>query len=50
MQGPGREPWEVYVVRGDSGTLCDGSACCANAAGELDVAAGSAAGCSSGCC
>jgi catechol 2,3-dioxygenase-like lactoylglutathione lyase family enzyme len=32
--GPGAEPWEVYVVKGDAGTLAKaaGSACCAPAA------------------
>jgi catechol 2,3-dioxygenase-like lactoylglutathione lyase family enzyme len=30
VQGPGREPWEVYVVKGDAGTLdkAAGSQCC----------------------
>jgi catechol 2,3-dioxygenase-like lactoylglutathione lyase family enzyme len=30
VQGPGREPWEVYVVKGDAATLdkAAGSACC----------------------
>ncbi len=31
VTGPGREPWEVYVVKGDAGALdrAAGSACCA---------------------
>ena len=31
VTGPGNEPWEVYVVKGDAGTLDKpaGSACCA---------------------
>ncbi len=30
VQGPGKEPWEVYVVKGDAGKLDkqDDSACC----------------------
>ncbi len=30
VRGPGDEPWEVYVVKGDAGTLdkAAGSACC----------------------
>jgi catechol 2,3-dioxygenase-like lactoylglutathione lyase family enzyme len=30
VTGPGAEPWEVYVVKGDAGTLdkAAGSACC----------------------
>ena len=33
--GPGAEPWEVYVVKGDADTLAKavGSACCTPAAG-----------------
>ncbi len=31
VRGPGDEPWEVYVVKGDADTLAkaDGSQCCA---------------------
>ncbi|SDQ78141.1 ArsI/CadI family heavy metal resistance metalloenzyme [Thermostaphylospora chromogena] len=31
VQGPGNEPWEVYVVKADAGTLTEeaGSTCCA---------------------
>ena len=34
VTGPGQEPWEVYVVKGDADTLDkqEGSACCAPAA------------------
>jgi catechol 2,3-dioxygenase-like lactoylglutathione lyase family enzyme len=40
VTGPGSEPWEVYVVKGDAGTLdkAAGSACCAPAAGQALVA------------
>src|SRR4051812_38638279 len=33
VHGPGREPWEVYVVKADAGHLAkaQGSACCATA-------------------
>src|ERR1700727_921501 len=36
VTGPGGEPWEVYVVKGDAGTLDRevGSPCCAPAAGS----------------
>ena len=48
VTGPGQEPWEVYVVKGDANVLdkTPDSACCAPAA-ETD-AAGQAAG--AGCC
>jgi catechol 2,3-dioxygenase-like lactoylglutathione lyase family enzyme len=47
VTGPGGEPWEVYVVKGDADTLdrASGSVCCAPAAGT--TAAPSAA---SACC
>jgi catechol 2,3-dioxygenase-like lactoylglutathione lyase family enzyme len=37
VTGPGREPWEVYVVKADAGTLdkAAGSACCAPAGQAL---------------
>jgi len=40
VTGPGDEPWEVYVVKGDAGTLdkAAGSVCCAPA-GTADSAA-----------
>ncbi|MBX9427133.1 MULTISPECIES: ArsI/CadI family heavy metal resistance metalloenzyme [Streptomyces] len=51
VHGPGREPWEVYVVKADADTLTrqQGSTCCAGPAAGADdevtepVAAG-------GCC
>ncbi|WP_329285453.1 ArsI/CadI family heavy metal resistance metalloenzyme [Streptomyces sp. NBC_00691] len=51
VHGPGREPWEVYVVKADADTLTrqQGSTCCAGTAATTDndasepVAAG-------GCC
>ncbi|WP_338492024.1 ArsI/CadI family heavy metal resistance metalloenzyme [Streptomyces sp. SJL17-4] len=51
VHGPGREPWEVYVVKADADTLTrqQGSACCAGAAATVDneATAPVAAG---GCC
>ncbi|HEY1818642.1 MAG TPA: ArsI/CadI family heavy metal resistance metalloenzyme [Trebonia sp.] len=48
VTGPGQEPWEVYVVKGDADTLdkAVGSACCtpAGAAGA-DVPAANASCC-----
>ena len=37
VTGPGSEPWEVYVVKGDADVLDKpaGPACCAPAAGQL---------------
>ncbi|MEV4947731.1 ArsI/CadI family heavy metal resistance metalloenzyme [Streptomyces sp. NPDC053755] len=51
VHGPGREPWEVYVVKADAGTLTrqQGSTCCTGTGASADdvprvpVAAG-------GCC
>ncbi|QNP66689.1 ArsI/CadI family heavy metal resistance metalloenzyme [Streptomyces genisteinicus] len=51
VHGPGREPWEVYVVKADAGALAkqQGSACCAGAEATADSEASEpvAAG---GCC
>jgi catechol 2,3-dioxygenase-like lactoylglutathione lyase family enzyme len=40
VTGPGGEPWEVYVVKGDADTLdkAAGSVCCAPADGQTRVA------------
>jgi catechol 2,3-dioxygenase-like lactoylglutathione lyase family enzyme len=40
VTGPGGEPWEVYVVKGDADTLdkAASSACCAPAGGQTLVA------------
>ena len=40
VTGPGAEPWEVYVVKGDADTLdkAPGSTCCAPADGQTLVA------------
>jgi catechol 2,3-dioxygenase-like lactoylglutathione lyase family enzyme len=48
VTGPGSEPWEVYVVKGDAGVLdkAADSVCCSPAA-EADVAARPAA---AACC
>lgn len=50
VSGPGREPWEVYVVKADADTLAkdSASACCTPAAAdrdELPVLATTGAGC-----
>ncbi|WP_055603642.1 ArsI/CadI family heavy metal resistance metalloenzyme [Streptomyces aureus] len=51
VHGPGREPWEVYVVKADADTLTrqQGSTCCAGTASTADNGASEpvAAG---GCC
>ncbi|TXS54222.1 ArsI/CadI family heavy metal resistance metalloenzyme [Streptomyces sp. t39] len=49
VHGPGREPWEVYVVKADADTLAKqaGSTCCAAPAHETEVPEPAAAG---GCC
>jgi catechol 2,3-dioxygenase-like lactoylglutathione lyase family enzyme len=48
VHGPGREPWEVYVVKADAGTLAkqQGSPCCTDPA-TADARGPAAAG---GCC
>ena len=50
VTGPGGEPWEVYVVKADAGTLdrAVGSACCAPGPAAVDAAA--PGGCQPGCC
>ncbi|MDJ0341038.1 ArsI/CadI family heavy metal resistance metalloenzyme [Streptomyces sp. H10-C2] len=51
VHGPGREPWEVYVVKADADSLAKqaGSACCATAdAKDTSTKASSTA--ASGCC
>ncbi len=47
VRGPGDEPWEVYVVKGDSGRLEKAAedACCTPAAEPEPVAAASRATC-----
>jgi len=46
VTGPGAEPWEVYVVKGDADTLdkAVGSACCTSAA-EASAAQPAASAC-----
>jgi hypothetical protein len=41
VTGPGAEPWEVYVVKGDADVLdkAENSVCCAPAEGEAGAAA-----------
>ncbi|MFF9062631.1 ArsI/CadI family heavy metal resistance metalloenzyme [Streptomyces sp. NPDC014882] len=48
VHGPGQEPWEVYVVKADAGTLTkqQGSSCCTDP-GAADTKEPVAAG---GCC
>jgi hypothetical protein len=51
VQGPGREPWEVYVVKGDAGKLGkapNGECCCGVPDGT--GAAGAVVPSSSSCC
>ncbi|MFB7511978.1 ArsI/CadI family heavy metal resistance metalloenzyme [Streptomyces sp. NPDC056144] len=54
VQGPGREPWEVYVVKADADTLTkqQGSACCAGSADSADSAddGAGAPAVAGGCC
>jgi predicted enzyme related to lactoylglutathione lyase len=50
VHGPGNEPWEVYVVKGDADTLAkaDESVCCAGGNNEQLVSIGAAT--TGGCC
>jgi catechol 2,3-dioxygenase-like lactoylglutathione lyase family enzyme len=53
VQGPGQEPWEVYVVKADSDVLAAGSgqdACCAGTSGEASTTGQAAATGAAGCC
>jgi catechol 2,3-dioxygenase-like lactoylglutathione lyase family enzyme len=54
VQGPGQEPWEVYVVKADSDVMTSDSgadACCADPAGEQDATmSATPAACAPGCC
>ncbi|CAG6391146.1 VOC family protein [Streptomyces cocklensis] len=53
VHGPGREPWEVYVVKADADTLTkqQGSTCCADSSATADdKPAKAAASSSSRCC
>jgi len=47
VTGPGDAPWEVYVVKGDAGTLdkAAGSVCCAPADGTTGAASAAGAAC-----
>jgi catechol 2,3-dioxygenase-like lactoylglutathione lyase family enzyme len=47
VTGPGNEPWDVYVVKGDADVLDKAaeSACCAPAASTTDAAPSAAATC-----
>ncbi|MFI6335937.1 ArsI/CadI family heavy metal resistance metalloenzyme [Streptomyces sp. NPDC050535] len=55
VHGPGQEPWEVYVVKADAGTLgksadpgAPGDGCCTGHSGEAGEAVPAAAGCACG--
>jgi len=50
VQGPGKEPWEVYVVKGDADKLNKDadSPCCCGEAGAVD--AGQTVPVAAGCC
>lgn len=47
VRGPGQEPWEVYVVKADAGTLAKqtGSTCCSPATATRPEQRPDAAGC-----
>ncbi|MFG6193351.1 ArsI/CadI family heavy metal resistance metalloenzyme [Nonomuraea sp. JJY05] len=47
VQGPGAEPWEVYVVKGDAATLTkeSDSACCTPATASASEQVGASANC-----
>ena len=47
VTGPGQEPWEVYVVKGDADTLDKqaGSTCCAPAGDQAPAAAAQQSAC-----
>jgi len=49
VHGPGQEPWEVYVVKADAGSLAkqEGSTCCTPAAADISTSEPIAVG---GCC
>jgi catechol 2,3-dioxygenase-like lactoylglutathione lyase family enzyme len=51
VHGPGKEPWEVYVVKGDADNLnkAADSACCCGEATATDEAAGTVAA-NANCC
>ncbi|MCD2469014.1 VOC family protein [Streptomyces sp. MBT42] len=51
VHGPGREPWEVYVVKADADSLTkqQGSTCCADPAATADNKASEPVA-SGGCC
>jgi catechol 2,3-dioxygenase-like lactoylglutathione lyase family enzyme len=52
VHGPGKEPWEVYVVKGDSSTYgtdpeLTAAACCTDNANQVGAEAATSAGCCS---
>jgi catechol 2,3-dioxygenase-like lactoylglutathione lyase family enzyme len=52
VHGPGKEPWEVYVVKADAGTLAkeEDSACCAAPEDAAKAGALTPAAAKGGCC
>jgi len=52
VQGPGKEPWEVYIVKGDADKLdkAADSECCCGIQDETEKELAPAAGGSSTCC
>jgi catechol 2,3-dioxygenase-like lactoylglutathione lyase family enzyme len=52
VEGPGAEPWEVYVVKGDADTLAkaEDSACCTPGATAAQHSQSEKAATTSGCC
>ncbi|MFC4495643.1 ArsI/CadI family heavy metal resistance metalloenzyme [Streptomyces ovatisporus] len=52
VHGPGKEPWEVYVVKADAATLAkeEHSACCTGADGAAEGEVLTAAAAKGGCC
>ncbi|GGO54020.1 glyoxalase [Streptomyces daqingensis] len=52
VHGPGKEPWEVYVVKADASSLAkqEGSACCDGADEEKQDEALTPAAATGGCC
>ncbi|MBO0916897.1 ArsI/CadI family heavy metal resistance metalloenzyme [Streptomyces laculatispora] len=55
VHGPGKEPWEVYVVKADAGLMgtspaLDGDTCCSGQSGSAgpEASAPAAAGCACG--
>ena len=52
VHGPGAEPWEVYVVKSDAGTLAkaEGSACCTPGDAAREVSDSGVPAATTACC